>query len=403
MKTANRSWTTALVLMAGCSNAPARDPAGRGADAEAAPPASAMAAPAVPAIDASTAPADRPRPGDGATPADMRPAPDVVAAPAPADATRPPPPGGCPRAAPFDDADPALEACTRPVLVFVGNAQRRTVSYDGDTWAIDQSFPDGGADQNENSHRDVAVARGVIVIVGDGGILTSWDGGATFTQTDKARHHRSAVGVFRGEFWVLSGLGTFASADGRTWRPAGTAFAAVAAVAAGDRLVAVGGSGNVRAYDGAAWSDAAIPGAASLSTLAWGGGRLVTVGDGCCGTQPGAGLRATSADGRAWTVASNASAGTDFRFGQVIWDGVRFVASGSQYDARTYASADGGAWVATRADHGVGALVRFDGTYVGAGAGIIYRSSDAAHWTRTYAGARPYGLVRGATGRVLRP
>src|SRR5450432_434213 len=111
----------------------------------------------------------------------------------------------CPIAPPFDDSDArVVQKCTRPVFVGVGNGQRRIVSYDGHTWEHDEWFPNQLADQNENSHRDVAIANGIIVIAGDAGILVSSDGGATYAVVENGRLHDAGLAFFQGALWVVS-------------------------------------------------------------------------------------------------------------------------------------------------------------------------------------------------------
>ena len=324
----------------------------------------------------------------------------------------------CPTSPPFDDADAALVAqCTRPVAVAVGNALRRAVSYDGNIWEHEELFPNELADQNENSHRGVAVGHGVIVIVGDGGILVSTDGGATYDQVDDERLHDASVGIFKGAFWVVASTGTYTSADGITWTswlgdtmlPGDLkgAYSGGAMAVSDTLLVAMNGrDDSVRTFDGATWKEHPLgEGFGQLSSIAYGGGKFAIVGYGCCDEAALAGLRANSDDGIAWTLVTNASPGADdFRFGAVLYDGTRFMATASQYDGRTYFAADGLAWTAQSSSAGIGPVTFFQGTYLGARGAEIDRSTDAATWTMQFQGGGDagWGFSSIASGRVLK-
>jgi hypothetical protein len=303
------------------------------------------------------------------------------------------------------------------VLVGVGNGLRRIVSYDGHTWTGDVWSPDPSiSDQNEHSHRDVAIARGIIVAVGDGGIFTSTDGGGTFTNVDTTRLHGSIVASFRGAFWIVSTAGTLQSTDGTSWTgwrdstvlPGGGNLPAIyepsSYVVTDSTLYVFGGNGTYRTFDGTTWAERTIPGAGGLGSSALGAGRFVVVSNGACCGQPNAGLRAASTNGVDWTVASDTSGNDDVRFGDVLFDGAKFFATASQYDNRTFSSTDGISWTATQINVGLGSLVRIDGVWVGTNNADLYASTDAVAWTKTHTatGDAGWGFTQLTVGKVLK-
>jgi hypothetical protein len=316
--------------------------------------------------------------------------------------------GGCPTAAPFDDSNAALvSACTVPIAVAVGNGLRRASSHDGVTWDHDVYMPDTGTDQNENSHRDVLVARGLIFVVGDGGLLVSSDGGETFPIAKAGRFHDSALVYFQGVIWALTNLGTLSTTDGKTWNetaagatlpgnlPGPFSGTGGAAVSSASKLVAISGRNtSARVWDGVTWSEHAFDPTAygSLGSAAFGDGRFVIVGGACCDKTGLSGLRATSPDGVTWTPLTNATAGAaaTLRFGSVIWQGTHFFATATQYDKRSYTSTDGLAWTISQTNVGIGAVAVFKGSggtaYLGANAALIYRSDDGVTWTLVHTG-----------------
>jgi hypothetical protein len=312
--------------------------------------------------------------------------------------------GACPAAPPIDDSNAALvSACTVPVAVAVGNGLRRASTHDGVTWDHDVYLPDAGADQNENSHRDVLIARGLIFVVGDGGLLVSSDGGETFPIAKPGRFHDSALVYFQGAVWAITNLGTFSTSDGKTWNETAAGamlpgnvpgpFSATggAAVSGGSKLLAVSGRNtSARVFDGTTWSEHVFDATAygSLVSAAFGNGRFAIVGGACCDKTGFSGLRATSPDGVAWTALTNATAGAaaTLRFGSIIWDGTRFFATASQYDKRSYTSTDGLAWTIAQTNVGVGPVTQFRSAYVGANAALIYRSTDGNTWSMVHTG-----------------
>jgi hypothetical protein len=329
--------------------------------------------------------------------------------------------GACPAAAPFDDSNAALvSACTVPIAVAVGNGLRRASTRDGVTWDHDVYLPDTGLDQNENSHRDVLIARGLIFVVGDGGLLVSRDGGETFLVAKPGRFHDSALVYFQGAVWAITNLGTLSTTDGTTWNETAAgatlpgnlpgAFSATggAAVSGGSKLLAISGRNtSARVFDGTSWSEHTFDTTAygSLGSAAFGNGRFAIVGTACCDQTGFSGLRATSTDGVAWTALTNATAGAaaTLRFGGIIWEGTHFFATASQYDKRSYTSTDGLAWTITNTNVGVGPVTQFKNAYFGANAALIYRSPDGITWSLVHTGTgdAKWGYTALSAGVVL--
>jgi len=282
-------------------------------------------------------------------------------------------------------------------------------------------LPDASVtDQNENSHRDVLVARGLVFVVGDGGLLVSSDGGETFAVARAGRFHDSALAYFHGTIWLMSNLGTFSSTDGKTWMEySGTTmlpgklageFSATggAAASSGSVLVVLGGRDTTsRVFDGTTWTqhdfDKTMYG--TLNSLAYGNSRFVLLGGACCDKTPFAGLRAASADGVAWTVATNATAGAapTLRFGNALGQGSQLFATASQYDKRTYTSTDGLAWTAQATNAALGSVTQLKGAYQAVGGALIYRSTDGVAWSAVHTGIGDpkwgYTIIR--SGAVL--
>ncbi|HEX7671944.1 MAG TPA: hypothetical protein VF395_20255, partial [Polyangiaceae bacterium] len=174
----------------------------------------------------------------------------------------------------------------------------------------------------------------------------------------------------------------------------------------GDRLVAVTGRNNARrVYDGTTWTETAFGSEyGTLSGLAFGGGHFGLIAYACCDTAPFAGLRAASTNGDDWTVKTNATSGSSYRFGDVLWDGARFVATASQYDKRTFFSTDGLDYTTQTSTTGIGALAKLGNEYLGSSDGVFYTSPDAKTWTEAYraAAGQRWGITRIRAGRVLK-
>ena len=310
--------------------------------------------------------------------------------------------GACPTAPPFDEADRTLvERCTQPLVAAVGNGLRRAFSFDGQTWFGDVWFPSAGDDQNEESHRDVAIGNGLVVMVGDGGIFISRDAGLTFSKKDTGRSlHSSAVVFFKGAFVIAAYGGVHTSADGVEWKswkeddmlPGGlrASFGARDGATDGKKVVFVSG-GTYRSYDGETWSQANIAGG-GVDSLTFANGRFAGVGSDSS---------AVSTNGSTW---SGDSSGSGLRFDTIVWNGTKFFASGSQYDGNAQTSPDGLAWTRHKMNTPIGPVTMLGDVYVGASAGTLYRSADGRSWTAPHkaAGDSNWGFTRLATGPVLK-
>lgn len=312
--------------------------------------------------------------------------------------------GTCPAAAPFDESDQDLVArCTRPLVAAVGNGLRRAFSYDGQAWFGDVWFPGSGDDQNEESHRDVAFGNGLVVIVGDGGILTSFDAGLTFVKKDTGRSlHNSAVVFFAGAFWVVGGGGVHTSADGMTWKswkqddalPGGLKASFGASDGTTDGKIAVFVSGSTyRIFNGQTWSQGSMGGARGDS-IAYGKDRFAVVSG-------FANASGSSPNGTTWTAGSGDGG---LRFDSIVWNGTQFFGSGSQFDTNAQTSTNGLTWTRHKMNNAIGAVTRLGTNYVGANAGTLYRSSDARVWTLPHkaAGDIRWGFTSMTTGQVLK-
>ncbi len=326
--------------------------------------------------------------------------------------------GTCPTSAPFDDTDQALvDQCTVPIVAAVGNGFRRALSRDGKIWDHAVYLPDPTGNVNEFSHRDVIIAKGLIVVVGDAGILVSSDGGETFTMSHAGRFHDAGLAYFQGAIWALTSFGTYSTTDGKTWQefPVGATlpggvpsdFPATASIAVGaSKLVAISGRTNKwRVFDGTTWKETAFGTSyGSIQKAAFGGTHFLVLGDACCDKAMYAGLRATSTDAATWTLLTNQSPNSaTYYFGDVFWDGARFFATGTQYSKQTYVSTDGLTWDVKTTNQAVGATAFFQGLYLGVQDSKIYSSPDGVTWTLAYTGVNEGSLfVRLRAGRVLR-
>jgi hypothetical protein len=158
-------------------------------------------------------------------------------------------------------------------------------------------------------------------------------------------------------------------------------------------------------YDGTTWTESAFGSEyGTLSGLAFGGGHFGLIGYSCCDTAPFAGLRAASTNGDDWTVKTNASSASSYRFGDLLWDGARFLATGSQYDKRTFFSTNGLDYTTQTSTTGIGAIAKLGTEYLGSSDGVFYTSPDATTWTQAYRAAdgQRWGITRMRSGRVLK-
>jgi hypothetical protein len=336
----------------------------------------------------------------------------------------------CPTSAPFDDSDPAVvAACTQPVLVAVGQGQRRAISFDGVTWPRDEWFPTTAfTDQNENSNTDAAIGKGVIVVVGDGGIQTSTNGGDSFTTTKTDRQHGACVAYYNGQFVVVSGGATNVSSDGTNWTSWGyndkvpgnlsgnfLGSSCTIGPSGGQNVLVVlnGTTGTYRIYDGTTWVERPLPTNYSYySRLIWGGDRYVVTGSFCCDEKPNAGLRGYSTDLVNWTIIDNSATGAanDVLGGELGWDSTQFFITGGVWDTDAYTSTDGLVWnqmtlrdVTAKSTAAIGPWAVFNGLYVGAHLSVLYTSPDRQNWTQTYTavGDKMWGFAKIRVGNVL--
>ena len=312
--------------------------------------------------------------------------------------------GICPIAPPIDETDnDVVQRCTQPLVAAVGNGRRRALSVDGQNWFGDVWFPSGGTDQNEESHRDVAIGNGLVVMVGDGGIFVSRDAGLTFAKTDMGRSlHNSSVVFFKGAFWIAAGGGVHTSSDGLQWKswkendmlPGGlkASFGAQAGATDGKQALFVSGR-SYRSFNGQAWSQGNISGG-GIDDLTFGNGRFA-------GVSSFSASSAISTDGRVWSADAS---GNDLRFDTIVWTGKQFFASGSRYDGNAQTSPDGLTWTRHKMNTPIGAVTMLGDIYVGANSGTLYRSTDGRNWTLPHraAGDINWGFSRLASGPVLK-
>jgi len=308
-----------------------------------------------------------------------------------------------------------------------GPGMRRAVSFDMQTIAVD-------TDEHRESGNDefqtwgVAVGRGRLVIAGDGGLYASDDVGKTWIKNTQITSAGFALHscqlAFDGTRFVLVGNGgTWTSSDGLAWSGAsgdqllpggvkgsfpghsnGLAFS-------GTAILVVNDNARYRLFDGARWSDGVLGSYEGfLTNAAYGAGRFIVTGDACCGASAptSEGLRASSTDGKSWgPIVTNASPGAQqIRFGKVLWDGTKFLSTGTRYGTDEYTSPDGMTWTRVTANARIGTAVVKDGLYAGLGSNgkddVLFTSSDGVTWTPGAKDTNPLGLARIAVGRVLK-
>jgi hypothetical protein len=225
--------------------------------------------------------------------------------------------------------------------------------------------------------------------------------------------------VASGDGYTAELIGFARSTDGRTWTVGASAGAGLgtgtlaAVVHDGNRFVAVDNQMNAFASaTGEQWSALATlesPHYLLVRALAFGGGRYVAVGTD--------GYAATSTDGVHWSVAApvtTAGGASPLHFTGVAWNGQRFVACaglglGNVDNAGaglTATSTDGRAWTVapsatSEALRGVAALP--GGPFVAVGAhGVAQTSMDGVHWTRTTASIpQELGAAAAANGEFI--
>jgi hypothetical protein len=147
---------------------------------------------------------------------------------------------------------------------------------------------------------------------------------------------------------------------------------------AGARLIAVGDARLFASVDGGSWDP--LPGdvaAGSTISVAWGGGRLLSVGNAADSAQ----FRLSS-DGATWVDVTPQDARAARVLGLTFRDGLFVAVGGGGGGARSWLSLDGETWQVGRSiDGGTGAemadVVWGSGSFVAVGA----RGTDAAIWS----------------------
>ncbi len=211
-------------------------------------------------------------------------------------------------------------------------------------------------------------------------VLTSTDGGATWTRRDVRLGHVWGLDFLNGTWFATGDSGNNTSSlstspDGITWTSRATGSADdLYGVAFGNNLyVAVGnGSQVVTSPDGVTWTRRTVADSgASIHDIVFAAGRFVACAYG--------GILYTSTDGLAWTKIDTGT-GSNARFESIAYGNGRFVAVGNN---TSVSSADGLAWIVDSTNlrlttdivYGAGVFA------VGAGIGTVYRSG-----TPTFAG-----------------
>lgn len=197
-----------------------------------------------------------------------------------------------------------------------------------------------------------------------------------------------------------SGMWLRSSDDGVTWARAATTPPAEGLFGLaydGHRFVAVSASGGIYASpDGDAWGRlSTAPTASFYRGIAYGGGTYLVYGTG--------GLVGTSPDGVTWVPPDPAAlagpAATTTRVDAAMWDGTRFVVTGtwtfaSFSPAGSFAavSTDGRQWTVKTAPAlaNATALTRCGSEYVAVGNGMLASSVDGLNWNA-------HGSLPGAT------
>jgi hypothetical protein len=242
-------------------------------------------------------------------------------------------------------------ACAGDRWVAVGYGGRRMISTNGSTWEITAQWAENGGDDSNNL-MGAAYGLGRFVVVGGGGFSKDKQGGHILVSVDGRDWKEVHSDSFRINP-VIFGAGRFVaggpertllwSDDGETWQK-GAQIAAdgFPGYAMWFRQGAYGNGAFVMMGEGGPkkefyWCIASPDGTTAsfrrdlphLRALAFGGGTFVAVG---------AGVIATSADGREWLRQERPA---DEKLDWVLWTGDRFLCGGGK---RCFSSADGGAW-----------------------------------------------------------
>ena len=270
-----------------------------------------------------------------------------------------------------------------PMFITAGYEDRRLSSLDGTTWSHDISDPPdpGGLD---NIGTGIAFGKGLVLVVGHTGAVTSHDG-VTWTKLPDPLPQKwpglgGGAAIFaNGQFVIVAGDKSYTSPDGVTFKQSITVTSAThwSGLAYGNgKLVAVGDSnaaGGDRKVsdDGETWHDY-VAGGPSYHGVAFGNGVFVLVGEG--------GLCQTTTDGSTIDDHSDATLGFDnLAFGNGV-----FLSCGN---AACQTSPDGKTW--TRKDgYGPGGRLAFGlGLFVGLNwKSSISTSPDGFKWTQVFSG-----------------
>ncbi len=268
------------------------------------------------------------------------------------------------------------------IAVAVGYGTRRVMSADGVEWTgFVEIDPAGGDD--ENLLRGVGYGGGAFVAVGGAGqglSLVSFDG-VEWVYEDRTHSSFLSDAVWFDDGFVAAGGNGYrvrSSDDGESWEETGGYFAGHFRdlVAGSDRVVAVGhtyGGNDMGLWsstvDGVTWSDEQT-GGAPLSSVAYGAGVFVAVGNG--------GRVMSSSDGQRWTDAELGLSGTE---GVFFGDGQFHVAADSSY----WTSTDGEAWSQTKVPDARGIAAELHGAFLTTSwPAAVLRSSRLGTWETVF-------------------
>ena len=271
-----------------------------------------------------------------------------------------------------------------PMFITAGYEDRRLSSLDGTAWSHDISDPPdpGGLD---NIGTGIAFGKGLVLVVGHTGAVTSTDG-ATWTKLPDPLPQKwpglgGGAAIFaNGQFVIVAGDRSYTSPDGVTFKQTMSAASAThwSGLAYGNgKLIAVGDSnaaGGDRkvSEDGETWHDY-MQGGPHYHGVAFGNGVFVLVGE--------QGLCQTTTDGSKFDDCSDPNLGFDnLTFGNGV-----FLSCGN---AACQTSPDGKAW--TKKDgYGPGGRLAFGlGLFVGLNwKSSISTSPDGFTWKQVFSGA----------------
>lgn len=280
-----------------------------------------------------------------------------------------------------------------------GRSSAVFTSADGITWAVKDLEPRGASIYSMSS---LLYSGGQYIAAGYVGVYTSsngstWDKVFTGPQTNL----NSCVVQGNGKFVIPGELGTISSSDGLTWPKSLGGDTSVDAVTSGQGCGAFGagvfvilnaGGEDIRwSADGASWTSASLPFAATYTGVAWTGSQFIGIGE-----TSGTPVIISSADGKTWTnKGSISTSGATVSLGDgfsgdlaylngklVAWgtlNGNPFVASSS--DAVTWTVSTAGLTPGLT----LGSVAYGAGTYVAVGndsngGTAVFTSTDASHW-----------------------